>query len=98
MIRIMVERHLKAGKREELLPLLRELRTAAIHHPGYVTGETLANTEYPSNVMVLSTWHSMEDWKAWEKSEQRIDLYARIEALLIEKPRVSIYQVIATEK
>ncbi len=42
MIRIMVERHLKADKREELLPLLRELRTAAIHHPGYVTGETLA--------------------------------------------------------
>ena len=98
MIRIMVERHLKAGKREELLPLLRELRTAAINHPGYVTGETLTNTEYPSNVMVLSTWNSMEDWKAWEKSEQRIDLYAKIEALLVEKPRVSIYQVIATEK
>ena len=98
MIRIMVERHLKADKRDELLPLLRELRTAAIHQPGYVTGETLANVEYPSNVMVLSTWHSMEDWKAWEKSEQRIDLYARIEALLVEKPRVRIYQVMATEK
>ena len=42
MIRIMVERYLKADKREELLPLLRELRTAAIHHPSYITGETLA--------------------------------------------------------
>ena len=47
--------------------------------------------------MVLSTWHSMEDWKAWEKSEQRIDLYARIEALLVEKHRVRVYKVMATE-
>ncbi|GAI24951.1 unnamed protein product, partial [marine sediment metagenome] len=37
-------------------------------------------------------------WKAWEKSEPRIKLYERIEPLLVEKPKVSIYQVMATEK
>ena len=98
MVRIVVERHLKEGKKGDLMPLLRELRAAALHHPGYVTGETLASTEDPSIILVLSTWRSPEDWKAWEKSESRIKIYEKIEPLLVEKPRVSIYQVAATEE
>ena len=98
MIRAVVERHLKEGKRGDLMPLLRELRAAAMHHPGYITGETLANTGDPSIILVQSTWRSLEDWKAWEKSEQRTKIYERIELLLVEKPKVSIYQIMATEK
>jgi len=45
MIRVVVERHLKEGKRGDLMPLLRELRAAAMHQPGYITGQTLAKTE-----------------------------------------------------
>lgn len=98
MIRIVVERHLKEGKRGDLMPLLRELRAAALHHPGYVTGETLGSTEDPSAILVMSTWRSLDDWKAWEKSEPRIKLYEKIESLLVEKPRVSVYQVMAAEE
>jgi len=97
MVRIVIERHLKEGKKGDLMPLLRELRAAAMHQPGYVTGETLASTEDPSTISVLSTWRSLEDWKVWEKSEQRIKLYKQIEQLLVDKPKVSIYQVMAVE-
>ena len=98
MVRIVIERHLKEGRRGDLMPLLREIRTVAMHQPGYVTGETLASTQDPSIISVLSTWRSLEDWKAWEKSEPRIKLYKRIEPLLVEKPKVSIYQVMAAEE
>ena len=98
MVRIVIERHLKEDKKGDLMPLLRELRAVAMHKPGYVTGETLASTEHPSIISTLSTWRSLEDWKAWEKSEPRIKLYERIEPLLVEKPKVSIYQVMATEE
>jgi heme-degrading monooxygenase HmoA len=98
MVRIVIERHLKEGKRGDLLPLLRELRAVARHQSGYVTGETLASAGDPSIISVLSTWRSLEEWKAWEKSEQRIKLYKKIESLLVEKPKVTIYQVMATEE
>ena len=98
MVRIVIQRHIKEDKRGDLMPLLRELRAVAMHYPGYVTGETLASTEDPYIISVLSTWRSPEDWKAWEKSEQRVKLYEKIEPLLVEKPKVSIYQVMATEK
>jgi len=98
MVRIVIERHLKEGKKGDLLPLLRELRAVAMHQSGYVTGETLSSAGDPSIISVLSTWRSLEDWKAWEKSEPRIKLYKKIESLLVEKPKVTIYQVMATEE
>jgi len=97
MVRILIERHLKAGKRGELIHLLKELRTSAIHQPGYVSGETLSSLEDASIISVLSTWQSLEDWKTWEESEPRLKLEQQIEPLLIETPKVSIYQVMATE-
>jgi len=97
MVRILIERHLKAGKRGELIHLLKELRTSAIHQPGYVSGETLSSLEDASIISVLSTWQSLEDWKTWEESEPRLKLEQQIEPLLIETPKVSIYHVMATE-
>ena len=98
MIRTIIQRHLKEDKIEELAPLLRRLRTSAMHQLGYVTGETLVSTEDKSIVAVISTWRSLEDWQAWETSETRGRLYQQIEPLLAEKPKVSMYQIMATEE
>ena len=98
MVRIIIERHLRAGKQGELIHWLKELRTAAIDQPGYVSGETLASTEDASIISVLSTWRSLGDWKRWEGSEQRIKLEQQIKPLLLEMPKVRIYQVMATEE
>ena len=95
MIKVIVERHAK--DRESLPPLLRELRAAAMHQPGYITGETLVSTEDKSIVVVISTWRGLEDWMTWETSETRARLNQQIEPLLAEKPKVSIYQIMATE-
>ncbi|MFO8143123.1 MAG: antibiotic biosynthesis monooxygenase family protein [Dehalococcoidales bacterium] len=97
MVKVVLERHLKAGKRGDFIHLLKELRTATIHHRGYVTGETLSSIDDSSVILVLSMWQSLEDWKAWEESPQRLDLEEKVEPLLSENPRVNVYQVMATE-
>ena len=91
MIRVIIERHVKDG--ESLSVLLRELRAAAMQQPGYITGETLVSTEDKSIIAVISTWHSLEDWNAWATSETRARLDRQIEPLLIEKPKIKIYQI-----
>jgi len=96
MIRVMIERKVKAG--EALSSLLVELRVAAItRFPGYIGGETLVNTEDRSNIIVLSTWQSVADWERWANSETRVKMYERIEPLLKEKPGVRVFEVMATE-
>jgi heme-degrading monooxygenase HmoA len=97
MIRVLVERRVKEGKREALLPLLRELRAEALHQGGYVTGETLSCEEDPSLVCTLSSWRSLEDWQAWEDSRRRFDLYRKIEPLLDGPAEIKIYRVLAAE-
>ena len=98
MLRAIIERQLKEGKKEVLVPLLRELRAAALQQPGYITGETMVNTEDPSIVATLSTWRSLDDWRAWENSEARQKLTQQIDRVLRKKPRISTYQVSATEE
>jgi len=98
MLRVIIERRVKEDKQGELITLLRELRVAAVHQPGYVTGETLVSTEDASIISTLSTWRSQTDWKAWEKSGSRNRLNQQIEPLLREKPKISIYEVMATEE
>ncbi len=96
MIRVMIERKVKAG--EDLSALLVELRVAAItRFPGYVGGETLVNTKDHGHIMVLSTWQSVADWERWANSETRVKMYERIEPLLKEKPSVRVFEVMATE-
>jgi len=97
MIRVIIDRRAKVG--EDLSALLVELRVAAIvHFPGYIGGETLVNTEDSSNIVVISTWRSIEDWKRWAKSETRTKLYQRIEPLLQQKPKVRTFCIMATEQ
>jgi len=98
MLRIIIERQLKEGKREGLVPLLRELRAEALKHPGYITGETMVNTEDPSIVATLSTWRSLDDWNAWATSSARLKIAEQIQRILRKKPRISIYHVSATEE
>ena len=96
MIRVMIERRAKAG--DDLSALLVELRVAAITHSrGYIGGETLVNLKDKSNIVVLSTWRSIEDWEQWANSETRTRLYEQIEPLLKEKPEVRVFEVTATE-
>ena len=97
MVKVVIERHLKAGKRGEFIHLLKELRTAAIHQRGHVSGETLSSIDDASIISVLGMWQSLEDWKAWEESEPRLKLEERVEPLLLENPKVTVYQVMATE-
>jgi len=96
MIRAMIERKVKAGK--DLSALLVELRVAAItRFPGYVGGETLVNTEDSTNIVVISTWRSIEDWERWAASEIRAKLYERIEPFIQEKPKVRTFHIMGTE-
>lgn len=96
MIRAIIERKAKGGV--NIFPRLREIRIAAVmHFQGYLGGETLVNTEDSSDIIVISSWESLADWKRWVSSKSRTELYEKIEPLLQEKPRVRTFQIVATE-
>jgi len=97
MVRVIIERHIKAGQRGEFIDLLNRLRAMVVQQTGYISGETLASIEDAFVLSVLSTWQSLEDWQRWEGNQERVKLEQQIEPLLLENTKIRIYKVMAAE-
>ncbi|HBH87171.1 MAG TPA: antibiotic biosynthesis monooxygenase [Syntrophaceae bacterium] len=91
MIRVMIERHCQPGKEKQLRDLLLELRSVGMRQHGYITGETLREAENPSVFMVISTWITLEAWKVWQTSRQRLVVEEMIDCLLTETREVRVF-------
>ena len=90
-VKIIIRRRVPKDKESELLPLLMQLRSKAITQSGYISGETLRNVDNPEEYIVISTWESVEAWKAWESSKERKEVQEKIDTLLEEKAEYGIY-------
>ncbi len=91
MIRVMIERRCQPGKEKQLRDLLLELRSAAMRQHGYLTGETLREAENPSIFMVIGTWITLEAWKAWQTSRQRLLIEEMMDSLLAAERKVRVF-------
>ena len=90
-IKIIIKRKVPKGKEEELVPLLVKLRSLATAQTGYVSGETLINVNDPEDYLVISTWQSVDHWKAWAGSKERSEIQDKIDALLGQKTEYGVY-------
>jgi heme-degrading monooxygenase HmoA len=90
-VRIIIDRKVKKGKESEFAKMLRELRSKAIPSKGYISGETLRAKDDPHNYIVITTWQSVEDWKAWETQPERKKAQTKIEKLMARPTKTRIY-------
>jgi heme-degrading monooxygenase HmoA len=78
--KILIKRRFKDGNTPQIVALLNEIRSRAMHQPGYMSGETLVKRGYPNNMVVISTWRSPEEWQRWRDSDERNTFEAMLEA------------------
>jgi len=90
-VKILIKRKVPREKGVTLLNLITELRSRATVQPGYISGETMRSTERPDEYLVISTWQSIDDWKAWAASRERAEIQSRIDAILGEPTHYEIY-------
>ena len=91
MIRVMIERQCQLGKEKQLRGLLLELRSAGMRQHGYITGETLREADNPSLFMVISTWMTLEAWKAWQTARPRLLREEMMDSLLTAERKVRVF-------
>jgi heme oxygenase (mycobilin-producing) len=82
IVKVMIKREVTQGKEKEFFLQLKTLRFHAMDQKGYISGETLINTENTKMVVVIGTWETIEDWNRWKKNEKRIQLDSQINTLL----------------
>lgn len=93
MVTVIQERHIKPGKQEDLKMFLRQLRLAVADHAGFISGETLVNAENPNHQIVVSSWRSVEDWKAWVADRNRREIDKKMRQLMLKAPKVTCCNV-----
>jgi len=81
-VKVIIERHVPKGKDADLANLMREMRSKAMFARGYISGETLRAHDDPSLYVVISTWRSADEWKAWEASPERKETQTKIDVVL----------------
>ena len=93
-VEVLIRRKIMETKAKEVAPLIVKLRSLATIQPGYICGETLNCIDPPgrSQYLVRSTWHSVEDWKKWLQSKERIAINEQIDQLSREKSEYAIYE------
>ena len=81
-IKIILKRKAAKEVHERLTPILIELRTLAMKHEGYISGETLINMDDPEEIVVISIWKSLKCWDDWIESKDRKELQVNIDEIL----------------
>ncbi len=73
-VKIMIERRFKETPRAEDILAINELRIKAMAQEGYISGETLIETEDNRKMVVLSVWSGLDNWKTWANSRERREM------------------------
>jgi heme-degrading monooxygenase HmoA len=96
-VKVLITRRVPRDKALDMIPLLREMRTLAMHQKGYISGETLRNLDDPDEFLVISTWNSSSDWRDWLKKKEREEIQAKMDALLSGETEHKIFHHGITE-
>jgi len=90
---VIIQRKFKDKEQaKKLVPFILRLRSQATVQPGYITGQTFRCLDCSGEYMVISTWHSQEDWDNWFQSAERQALQKKIDALLGEETTYRFYE------
>jgi heme-degrading monooxygenase HmoA len=70
-VKVLIKRKFKERGLQAASRLLINHRNSAMRQSGYISSETMQSLDDPDNVVVVSMWHSIEEWEAWRNSETR---------------------------
>lgn len=85
LAKILIRRRFKDGNTPQIIKLLNDLRGLALSQQGYQSGETLMKHGSPNEMVVISTWNTMDDWYRWRENPERKNFEDMLE-LYQEKP------------
>ena len=89
LAKILINRQFKSGNEKEILSLLNKLRSIAMNQTGYISGLTMTAPDDPENMMVISTWQTLDSWHLWRENTERQNLEAMLD---IYQARPTEYQ------
>ena len=95
MIKVIVGHRLKPNA--SIQPIFLKLRSHAMTYPGFISAENLIGEKDVCLAVFVSTWNAVANWRAWEISQIRTELYREAKEFFVEDPKVTVYIIMATQ-
>lgn len=90
MIRVLIERHIAESLETAYEERSRMVLQQAVAAPGFISGETLIDSNDPNHRITLANWRSEGDWSRWYHSEDRRDLMAELVPMMDKDETITV--------
>lgn len=92
-IKVMIIRRFKEGHFKDIETMIKRVRYGAMDQEGYISSETMWDSEDPFRVVIASTWRDKKYWNKWKNSELRQSREAEFEAYLDGNTEFEMYHL-----
>ena len=86
------KRVFRMDKTNQILPLLKELRTKSEKQPGFISRSTYSKLGDPGELIVMMEWETADDWIKWMNNQKARDLQYQIDSIIGEKTFFEVYK------
>lgn len=90
-IKVLIKRKFKTGSLNQASQLLNRARYSAMGMKGYISSETLTDLRDPHRIVVVSMWHSLEDWNNWKTNPSRSEFTGEMEKIMVGPEEMEAY-------
>lgn len=94
-VKVIILRSVLSDQKDKIQPFLQQLHQKALQSGGYISGETLVNSENSADKLVISTWNTMADWERFVGRAECVSLHEQIDEILGVE---TVYQVYNAEQ
>lgn len=75
-----------------LAPFIVQLRSRAAAQLGFLSSQTFSCLDCEGEYLVISNWHTLEDWNRWMNSEERMAIQTKVDELIGNKTQYRYYE------
>ena len=93
MIRVLIERNVAPGLEHYYDATIKRTVSSVVAAPGCLSGESLKDPNNSSRRIVMSKWHSREDWDRWFFSDERRQVIAEITPMLEGTEKITLLEL-----
>lgn len=93
MIRVIIERFIAESLEANYEDTAKQTLQKAVRAPGFISGESLKDIQNERHRVVLCNWRSLQDWQAWQMSQERKDMMDTLNLMLEREEKITVLEI-----
>lgn len=93
MIRVIIERFIAESLELNYEDTAKDILQKAIRSDGFISGESLKDTQNSRHRFIICNWRSLLDWQKWEQSHERKEMMERLNLMLEKEEKTTVLEI-----